>query len=875
MGQAGLTFWQRRYLTAYYRDCDDATLALGSGLSTLRVTEYLARVGGTRSAGDLRRIAAAGVKPAPEMFTPETARRAMTRLQTRPLRGIDGLLIAAMFLGSAVLYALTCARTVTGEDAGELLAAAHGFGVPHPPGYPLWLLLSWAADHAVPWVSVAWRVSMVSALASAAANGLFLAVLLKTLRSRLAAVTAAGLFAVSLTHWTQAVIPEVYGLNTCFIALQTLLLVRLAERHTAGRLLALAAVSGLSLANHTSAAPLGAVFALGAALVAPELLRSPRVVIGALAAAILPLALFLVLPLAAARHPYANWGNPETAEALWKHITREQYAGVQAEQQAAGGYDDYLARLAIMTHWATRQFGSGWVLLLAALGVLGLFLRQTGLWLAMLAVGWICSVGVTQFTAFPFEREHLYAVQIFWIPAWLVLAWWIGGGLDLLLDGMQRLHAGARRTAHAVAAAACVALVAWPASAHYATADRSRTTLIADYGRAILDAMDPGALYFPSSDHSTFSVLYQQGVLGYRTDVTIADKYGQLDESLALPLLESGERQLLNALPSGGRRALLESVLIRKWPGPVYCANRRELGDIPQRTLQPVGPIYKVMTADEAKAWWTPGAQRAAPGLQSWDRCAALLEVDDRQRLDFTVQMVLAELLGMRGFALLDAGQLDEAKQVWSRIEADLAPLKQTFNNIGAALAEHGQPELAVAYFAAALAEDPRYLLALRNEALVRRDQGQRPLAITLLRQALEVTPGERVLRLQLAHLLEDDDKLLDALAEYETLAASDGSDPVPWRDAGRLLERGGDLRKAEQAYAESLRLDPGQQDVAERLQRLRLGLTDPGDEAVAQADNDHDPESAALPRLPRLPGDPVVGQRFDSMGHVAGPGRP
>jgi len=304
MGQAGLTFWQRRYVLAHYREYDDLALAAGSGLSVRRVSDFRERMGATRSVGDLRRMEVLGPRPAPAMRTPATVRQALTRLTTRRLTRLDALLVCVMFLGSAALYAVTCARTVTGEDSGELLAAAHEFGVPHPPGYPLWLLLSWALDHTLPWLTVAWRVSMVSALSAAAANALLLAIALKTVRSRLAAFTGAALFAVSLTHWTQAVIPEVYALNACFVALQALQLILLAERPTAGRLLALAAVTGLSCTNHTSAFPVAVIVGLAAVLIAPQLLRSPAKVAGALVAGVLPLGIFFVLIAASSHDPY-------------------------------------------------------------------------------------------------------------------------------------------------------------------------------------------------------------------------------------------------------------------------------------------------------------------------------------------------------------------------------------------------------------------------------------------------------------------------------------------------------------------------------------------------------------------------------------------
>ncbi len=34
-------------------------------------------------------------------------------------------------------------RQIVGGDSGDLITAAYLFGVPHPPGYPLYTFLGW------------------------------------------------------------------------------------------------------------------------------------------------------------------------------------------------------------------------------------------------------------------------------------------------------------------------------------------------------------------------------------------------------------------------------------------------------------------------------------------------------------------------------------------------------------------------------------------------------------------------------------------------------------------------------------------------------------------------------------------------------------
>jgi tetratricopeptide (TPR) repeat protein len=871
------SFWQRRYLLRRYEDFSNASLAQATGLSEARVAEFLASEAATRSRADERRIAR-GTEPAPVMFTPQRGYARLTRVQTRPLRMFDVLLLLTTFAGSALLYLATAARTVTGEDAGEFLAAAHTFGVPHPPGYPLWLVLAWAADHLLPFGTVALRVTLVSLIPSAIANTVVLALLLKTMRSRLGACAGAGLFAVSLTHWTQAVIPEVYGLNTLFIALQVLLLVLLAEAPSTGRLLLLALVTGLSATNHTSAAPVGLLVLVASVIIAPALFRRPAVVMGCLVVGLAPLLLYAVLPLASARNPYVDWGHPKTLSALVDHVTRAQYTSLESERQV----DDPLAhrarRLLILSEWGAKQFGSGLTWILAGLGFVALLRRQTGLTLLLFLLAWLSTIVVIRYATFSFDREHIYANQIFWIPAWMACAVFVAGGVDAVLAGLRRRWATTPESAHwlpiTITSAAGIVVVALTGAAHFPLADRSGTKLIETYGRALLDVMEPGALYFPSSDHSTFSVLYQQGVLGHRPDVTVADKYGQIERDVLDGVLDDEDRAALSQASGKAQRTLEEAILIRKWPGPVYFANKRDMTDVPDRQLEPVGPLFRVMTKDEAEAWWQPAAEgEPSPGMAVWDQLTDLVQLPSEELVDFTVQMVHGEVLYLLGFAQLRAGRIDEASATWDSLVADLAPLKQLFNNIGSALAEADRTDEALSFYERALAEDSEYVLALRNVALVHKTRHDTKAAIAALQRLLDVDPKHREARFELAQFLDQQERPLEALAQYEELARRDRSDPRPWKDAGELLARRGDRAKAQQCYAEALRLDPNDQAVAQSLDRLRQGIDLlASEEAAAPSELGFDEDALfgmtaqATAPIPGLPPDPAAALRIDPM---------
>src|SRR4030095_13272266 len=134
----------------------------------------------------------------------------------------------------------TLAPTVTLTDSGELIVAADGLGVAHPPGFPLWVMLAHLAS-LVPVGNVAVRINFSSAVFAALACAMLTLVVAELLitgscfaaprrrtkparqGSNIEASSAGGLFmfapalgagllmAFSRTLWAYATITEVYA----------------------------------------------------------------------------------------------------------------------------------------------------------------------------------------------------------------------------------------------------------------------------------------------------------------------------------------------------------------------------------------------------------------------------------------------------------------------------------------------------------------------------------------------------------------------------------------------------------------------------------------------------------------------------------------
>ena len=324
----------------------------------------------------------------------------------------------ALFLGGGALYLLTAAPTVTGTDAGELVLAAYSRGVAHAPGFPTWLIPASLVVR-LPIGEPAWRLNAFSALMAA----LTLVVLWGWLRqmpmpqpeiesvrsgrgSRKALPTAtmapaidlpfliAVTFAVSRSFWPWATTTEVYTLNAFLACLSLFFLFRWSgamapsRRLLASPLIPAALCFGLALGAHLATTGLLAP-AIALWLFWHRQRLSPALFGLCALALLLGMATYAVLPLRAATQPAVNWGNPDTLDRFWRHVTAAQYRSNLS--------------LAPASLWAGLRFGSG--LTLWQFSLLGLPLVAWGVcW------GWRQQRRLTLFVLVGFLTSVLYAL---------------------------------------------------------------------------------------------------------------------------------------------------------------------------------------------------------------------------------------------------------------------------------------------------------------------------------------------------------------------------------------------------------------------------------------------------------------------------------
>ena len=239
------------------------------------------------------------------------------------------------------LFCLTVYLSLAGPtfywlDSSELSAAAWELGLPHPPGHPLPSLLGRLLC-LLPLGTLAFRVTLASALAGATAAGLVVLLSLQVMR-RLgaaaarpkwlgpAAATLAGLtVGLSYALAFQAVRAEVYALNLCLLLAGACLLLRWDETGDRRPLLLAGLVGGLALCNHHFLVVLALPGMLLFILIRKRKLRWGRAALGLCLCGLLGLSTLAYLPLRSARGTEVDWGSPHTVERFFWVVSAKAF----------------------------------------------------------------------------------------------------------------------------------------------------------------------------------------------------------------------------------------------------------------------------------------------------------------------------------------------------------------------------------------------------------------------------------------------------------------------------------------------------------------------------------------------------------------------
>jgi hypothetical protein len=408
------------------------------------------------------------------------------------------------------VYAATLLPGIAFGDWGEMQVVPHVLGIPHPTGYPSYVLLAAAVDQ-LPFGSAALRGNVLAAVLTALSLGVAVAIQVRLGVRPLIAAGAALLIGVTGVVWAAAIVAEANPLHLLFTALLIHRAIVWADDGTVTDLAIGGLLLGLSFGNHLltiTIAPVVALFVLwtGRARIRerPWWLAVPLL---GLAAGLL---VYLYLPIRAAQDPPLDYNDPRTLERLIDLVS-----GIQFREKFDFLSEEGLAELRTGLQPLWGQLTGAATPAFPIAGVVGLAIlagRQPSA--AVLLAGILVGAPYVYLT---YERlEHYLLVPL------LIL----GVGVGILLDALARL--GTRTAPQRLTVASAVAgIVAFSLAGGLGALNRQAVDRSADrrgevYRDQVMAALPRDAVFL-SYWHVTTPIWYGQLVDGLRPDVLVID----------------------------------------------------------------------------------------------------------------------------------------------------------------------------------------------------------------------------------------------------------------------------------------------------------------------------------------------------------------
>jgi hypothetical protein len=475
--------------------------------------------------------------------------------------------LAAAIAAAAVLvlYLITLSPGTAMWDASEYIAAAHTFGIPHPPGNPFFVVIGrFFAMLPLP-VGVAARINILAALCSGVAAFVWFLITERVVSTwlvekwqRITAAAAAALVgSTAFTVWTQSVVNEkVYTLSLAGLAIVSWLAIRWVADPRGAKadqlLILVAYVCGLGYANHTAGVLAAPAVALAVALRQPRALLRPKFLAALAAAFVVGVSPFITQPIRAGHNPPINEGgvtacttqfalsctfSKTTFDRFMYNFNRGQYSKPSVmERQAPFGAQLDMWWLYFKWQWLRDPFGERAPLQLAfalaflALGLFGGYkhfrsdpatFAYFGPLVLLLTLGLIIYLnfkyGASQAPhlgdTVPREvrdRDYFY---LWSFSAWSV---WVGVGLAALWSALSARTTWLR-------ASPVYALAVVPLFANFAAATRHDDDVTASWARDLLNTVEPYGVLIVAGDNDTFPLWYAQEVEHVRRDVVVAN----------------------------------------------------------------------------------------------------------------------------------------------------------------------------------------------------------------------------------------------------------------------------------------------------------------------------------------------------------------
>src|SRR5258706_416178 len=245
------------------------------------------------------------------------------KVKNKSIIKIQNLLIFIFFLGISLLYFHNATRDIYSGDIGDFVTAAFVFGVPHPPGYPLFTFLGFIFSHIPFNLPVVTRVGLISILSSIISLIFFFKFCRLVTKNIFMSILATSVLAFSYELWFFTEIPEVFAFHGVFVTSILYFLFRFYEEKKVSFFYISLLLLSLSFTNHQTIVLLFPTVLL-ISLSRFRLILKLKNILLSLSFILLGITPYVYTLIAASHHPVINWDNVSNLKSLI-HLVLRQY----------------------------------------------------------------------------------------------------------------------------------------------------------------------------------------------------------------------------------------------------------------------------------------------------------------------------------------------------------------------------------------------------------------------------------------------------------------------------------------------------------------------------------------------------------------------
>ena len=648
------------------------------------------------------------------------------------------------------VYLCTTAPVVYVGDSGEFTAAAFSLGIPHNSGYPLYSLVG-KIFCMIPFGNVGFRMNLMSAFFAALTVFLIYDIIKEFTRNILCSLTAAGFLAFTPLFWSQTVSAEVYPLHVFFLALMTRLLWQWDQSKDFHKLLMFVFVTGLSFGNHMQTVMLAPPVLYFIISGDKKAIFSLRNFVAIAVFFILPLSLYLYLPIRTQAGAVIHWGDPDNIERFLAHVTATAHRGAYV---FSAGFSQYLPRLLDALKVIGLQYG-----ILILLSMWG--------WMKLKSLRWkTFFAGIVLFDLVYTVFLNIISLEItpFTLPSVIVLAILMGVGLNDILGWISQQKKIGTNVRKSISAALCIIPII-ALCTNYGLCDQRRNYTAYEQAVNIFRTADYGGIIFLDGDNNIFPVAYGRIVEGMGEDKQLYDRHNIIFK------WSEKKRYIDFEDPRAGFKSMVNKRIVKhgEKKGIYFAVFNPHAVSIPDDfALNPQGILRRVVPNE---GLGEPGDVQDIWDYYSTESFYDNFEKDYMSRevcsfyffrkgeslwlsghtAESLQQLRIASLIGYNdtsihseiGLFLTDRGFFDEARSEFKRALVYHDDLSGIHNNWGYYYHKTGDYEKAIASFSKAIALDPRNYTFHNNLGLVFHETGKKEEAGLSFERSLSINDDQ------------------------------------------------------------------------------------------------------------------------------------